>query len=141
MAILFLAYSYFGQGWLIPDLIAHEGRSFSSLVNHASGCRPRGVIRHPRYGVSTAFVFLIRALGALLDKGGVGNYFIQWPRPDLANLRGGAVPRPRGPWALRRTGLISGSSIANVVIGPALFTIPLDEARGFFRAKKAGRGG
>ena len=111
VAILFLAYSYFGQGWLIPDLIAHEGRSFNSIIN-TQWLSTEGVFGIP-LGVSTAFVFLFVLFGALLDKAGAGNYFIQMAFAGLGHLRGG--PAKAAVVGSAATGLISGSSIANVV--------------------------
>ena len=74
---IFLAYAYFGEGWLIPDLIAHEGLSFTALIN-AQWLDTAGVFGIP-LGVSTAFVFLFVLFGSLLDKAGAGNYFIRSP--------------------------------------------------------------
>jgi TRAP-type uncharacterized transport system fused permease subunit len=80
---VFLAYSYFGQGWLIPDLIAHEGRSLTAILN-TQWLSTEGVFGIP-LGVSTAFVFLFVLFGALLDKAGCGQLFYQtglcgpWP--------------------------------------------------------------
>jgi len=79
-------------------------------------------------GVSTKFVFLFVLFGALLDKAGAGNYFIKMAFGALGHLRGGpAKAAVVGPAA---TGLISGSSIANVVT-TGTFTIPLMKRVGF----------
>ena len=129
---LFLAYSYFGQGWLIPDLIAHEGRSFNGIIN-TQWLSTEGVFGIP-LGVSTAFVFLFVLFGALLDKAGAGNYFIKLAFAGLGHLRGG--PAKAAVVGSGATGLISGSSIANVVT-TGTFTIPLMKRVGF-TAEKAG---
>lgn len=129
---LFLAYSYFGQGWLIPDLIAHEGRSFNAIIN-TQWLSTEGVFGIP-LGVSTAFVFLFVLFGALLDKAGAGNYFIKMAFAGLGHLRGG--PAKAAVVGSAATGLISGSSIANVVT-TGTFTIPLMKRVGF-SAEKAG---
>ncbi len=123
---IFLAYSWFGQGWLIPDLLAHEGISFTSLVN-AQWLDTQGVFGIP-LGVSTAFVFLFVLFGSLLDKAGAGNYFIQLAFAGLGHLRGG--PAKAAVVGSAMTGLISGSSIANVVT-TGTFTIPLMKKVGF----------
>ncbi len=123
---LFLAYAYFGTGWLIPDLIAHEGLSFTSLIN-AQWLDTAGVFGIP-LGVSTAFVFLFVLFGSLLDKAGAGNYFIQLAFGGLGHLRGG--PAKAAVVGSAMTGLISGSSIANVVT-TGTFTIPLMKRVGF----------
>ena len=132
VAAIFLAYSYFGQGWLIPDLIAHQGRSFESIVN-TQWLSTEGVFGIP-LGVSTAFVFLFVLFGALLDKAGAGNYFIKVAFAGLGHLRGG--PAKAAVVGSAATGLISGSSIANVVT-TGTFTIPLMKRVGF-TAEKAG---
>jgi TRAP transporter 4TM/12TM fusion protein len=129
---LFLLYSYFGQGWLIPDIIAHEGLSFTAIVN-AQWLDTSGVFGIP-LGVSTAFVFLFVLFGSLLDKAGAGNYFIQLAFAGLGHLRGG--PAKAAVVGSAMTGLISGSSIANVVT-TGTFTIPLMKRVGF-SSEKAG---
>ncbi len=123
---LFLLYAYFGQGWLIPELIEHDGLSFTSLIN-AQWLDTAGVFGIP-LGVSTAFVFLFVLFGALLDKAGAGNYFIQLAFAGLGHLRGG--PAKAAVVGSAMTGLISGSSIANVVT-TGTFTIPLMKRVGF----------
>ncbi|MBN2760329.1 MAG: TRAP transporter permease [Rhodobacteraceae bacterium] len=129
---IFLAYSYFGTGWLIPDLIAHEGRSFDAIIN-TQWLSTEGVFGIP-LGVSTAFVFLFVLFGALLDKAGAGNYFIKLAFAGLGHLRGG--PAKAAVVGSGATGLISGSSIANVVT-TGTFTIPLMKRVGF-SSEKAG---
>ncbi|RKF08452.1 TRAP transporter fused permease subunit [Oceaniradius stylonematis] len=123
---LFLAYAYFGQGLLIPDLIEHEGLSFTALIN-AQWLDTGGVFGIP-LGVSTAFVFLFVLFGSLLDKAGAGNYFIKLAFAGLGHLRGG--PAKAAVVGSAMTGVISGSSIANVVT-TGTFTIPLMKRVGF----------
>lgn len=123
---LFLLYAYVGQGFLIPDLIEHEGLSFNALIN-AQWLDTAGVFGIP-LGVSTAFVFLFVLFGSLLDKAGAGNYFIQLAFAGLGHLRGG--PAKAAVLGSAMTGLISGSSIANVVT-TGTFTIPLMKRVGF----------
>ena len=126
VAGLFIAYSYFGTGWLIPELIEHSGRSFNGIVN-TQWLTTEGVFGIP-LGVSTAFVFLFVLFGALLDKAGAGNYFIKMAFASLGHLRGG--PAKAAVVGSGATGLISGSSIANVVT-TGTFTIPLMKRVGF----------
>ncbi|MGB0660353.1 MAG: TRAP transporter permease [Mangrovicoccus sp.] len=123
---IFLLYAYFGTGWLIPELIEHQGLSFNSLIN-AQWLDTAGVFGIP-LGVSTAFVFLFVLFGSLLDKAGAGNYFIQLAFAGLGHLRGG--PAKAAVVGSAMTGLISGSSIANVVT-TGTFTIPLMKRVGF----------
>jgi TRAP transporter 4TM/12TM fusion protein len=123
---LFLLYAYMGTGWLIPELIEHEGLSFTALIN-AQWLDTAGVFGIP-LGVSTAFVFLFVLFGSLLDKAGAGNYFIKLAFAGLGHLRGG--PAKAAVVGSAMTGLISGSSIANVVT-TGTFTIPLMKRVGF----------
>jgi TRAP transporter 4TM/12TM fusion protein len=123
---VFLLYAYFGTGWLIPELIEHEGLSFTALIN-AQWLDTAGVFGIP-LGVSTAFVFLFVLFGSLLDKAGAGNYFIKLAFAGLGHLRGG--PAKAAVVGSAMTGLISGSSIANVVT-TGTFTIPLMKRVGF----------
>ncbi|MGJ8533140.1 MAG: TRAP transporter permease [Alphaproteobacteria bacterium] len=129
---LFLLYAYMGQGWLIPDLISHEGLSFTAIIN-AQWLDTAGVFGIP-LGVSTAFVFLFVLFGSMLDKAGAGNYFIKLAFAGLGHLRGG--PAKAAVVGSAMTGLISGSSIANVVT-TGTFTIPLMKRVGF-TAEQAG---
>ncbi|MDP1668386.1 TRAP transporter permease [Phaeovulum sp.] len=129
---LFMAYAWFGRGWLIPDLIEHNGLSFNTIVN-AQWLDTTGVFGIP-LGVSTSFVFMFVLFGALLDKAGAGNYFIQIAFAGLGHLRGG--PAKAAVVGSAMTGLISGSSIANVVT-TGTFTIPLMKRVGF-SAERAG---
>ncbi|WP_375550820.1 TRAP transporter permease [Rhodophyticola porphyridii] len=123
---IFLLYAYLGQGWLIPELIEHEGLSFTALIN-AQWLDTGGVFGIP-LGVSTAFVFLFVLFGSLLDNAGAGNYFIKLAFAGLGHLRGG--PAKAAVVGSAMTGLISGSSIANVVT-TGTFTIPLMKRVGF----------
>ncbi|MFP1644878.1 TRAP transporter permease [Pontitalea aquivivens] len=129
---IFLAYAYVGTGWLIPDIIEHAGLSFTAIIN-AQWLDTTGVFGIP-LGVSTAFVFLFVLFGAILDKAGAGNYFIQLAFAGLGALRGG--PAKAAVVGSAMTGLISGSSIANVVT-TGTFTIPLMKRVGF-SSEKAG---
>lgn len=130
IAIVFLVYSLAGP-WM-PGLLAHRGVSFSSLANH-QWITTEGVFGIA-LGVSTSFVFLFVLFGALLERAGAGHYFIQLAFSLLGHLRGG--PAKAAVVASGLTGLISGSSIANVVT-TGTFTIPMMKKVGF-SSEKAG---
>ncbi|MGF1551753.1 MAG: TRAP transporter permease [Paracoccaceae bacterium] len=130
IATLFLAYAFLGR--YAPSIIAHQGVSLSQVVNH-QWITTEGVFGIA-LGVSTDFVFLFVLFGALLDKAGAGNYFIQVVFSLMGHLRGGPAKAAVVSSAL--TGMISGSSIANVVT-TGTFTIPLMKKVGF-KAEKAG---
>ncbi|MCF3098302.1 TRAP transporter fused permease subunit [Aeromonas australiensis] len=130
IAIIFLVYSLAGP-WM-PGLLAHRGVSFTALANH-QWITTEGVFGIA-LGVSTSFVFLFVLFGALLERAGAGHYFIQLAFSLLGHLRGG--PAKAAVVASGLTGLISGSSIANVVT-TGTFTIPMMKKVGF-SSEKAG---
>ncbi len=130
VATMFLAYTFLGP--LMPSIIAHKGNNLSEVVNH-QWITTEGVFGIA-LGVSTSFVFLFVLFGSLLDKAGAGNYFIQVAFSLMGHLRGG--PAKAAVVSSAMTGLISGSSIANVVT-TGTFTIPLMKRVGF-SAEKAG---
>ncbi|GAB5470524.1 MAG: TRAP transporter permease [Rhodospirillales bacterium] len=130
VASLFLVYTFLGP--IMPSIIAHKGNSLSEVINH-QWITTEGVFGIA-LGVSTSFVFLFVLFGALLDKAGAGNYFIQVAFSLMGHMRGG--PAKAAVVSSAMTGLISGSSIANVVT-TGTFTIPLMKRVGF-SAEKAG---
>lgn len=130
VATVFLAYTFLGPH--MPSIIAHKGNSLSEVVNH-QWVTTEGVFGIA-LGVSTSFVFLFVLFGSLLDKAGAGNYFIQVAFSLMGHLRGG--PAKAAVVSSAMTGLISGSSIANVVT-TGTFTIPLMKKVGF-SSEKAG---
>ena len=85
-------------------------------------------------GVSTSFIFLFVLFGALLEKAGAGNYFIQLAFSLLGQFRGG--PAKAGVVSSGMTGMISGSSVANVVT-TGTFTIPLMKRVGYTPGRRA----
>jgi len=130
VAMVFLVYSLAGP-WM-PGILAHGGVSLFGLVNH-QWLTTQGVFGIA-LGVSTSFVFLFVLFGALLDKAGAGNYFIKVAFSLLGHYKGG--PAKAAVVASGMTGLISGSSIANVVT-TGTFTVPMMKRVGF-SAEKAG---
>jgi TRAP transporter 4TM/12TM fusion protein len=124
VAIILLCYTYFGP--YMPSVIAHKGASLSQMANH-QWLSTEGVYG-VALGVSTDFVFLFVLFGALLERAGAGNYFIKVAFSLLGHMRGG--PAKAAVVASGMTGLISGSSIANVVT-TGTFTIPLMRRIGF----------
>jgi len=85
-------------------------------------------------GVSASYIFLFVLFGSLLEKAGAGNYFIRVAFAFLGHLRGG--PAKAAVVSSGMMGMISGSSVANVVTC-GTFTIPLMKRVGY-SAEKAG---
>ncbi|MDF0751122.1 TRAP transporter permease [Marinobacter sp. 71-i] len=130
VAGVFLIYALAGP--YMPDVISHKGASLSKLSSHM-WLGTEGVFG-VALGVSTSFVFLFVLFGALLERAGAGNYFIKVAYAMLGHMRGG--PAKAAVVSSGLSGVISGSSIANVVT-TGTFTIPLMKRVGF-PATKAG---
>ncbi|AGA34519.1 TRAP-type uncharacterized transport system, fused permease component [Thioalkalivibrio nitratireducens DSM 14787] len=128
IAGVFLVYTFAGP-WM-PDLLAHRGASFGRAMSQ-QWLSNEGVFGIA-LGVSTSFVFLFVLFGALLEKAGAGGYFIRVAFALLGHLRGG--PAKAAVVASGLTGVVSGSSIANVVT-TGTFTVPLMKRTGFPAAK------
>ena len=126
IAVIFLGYVFFGSSEWLPDVIRWKGASLKKAMSHM-WITSEGVFGIA-LGVSTKFVFLFVLFGALLSKAGAGNYFIKMAFGALGHLRGG--PAKAAVVGSAATGLISGSSIANVVT-TGTFTIPLMKRVGF----------
>ncbi|MAA91029.1 MAG: C4-dicarboxylate ABC transporter [Deltaproteobacteria bacterium] len=130
IALLFLSYVFFGEN--APEIIAWKGASFNKAMSHM-WLSQEGVFGIG-LGVSTGFIFLFVLFGALLEKAGAGNYFTKVAFALLGHYRGG--PAKAAVVSSGMNGMISGSSIANVVI-TGTFTIPLMKRVGF-SPEKAG---
>ena len=126
IAVIFLIYVFFGASDWVPEVIRWKGASLKKAMSHM-WITSEGVFGIA-LGVSTKFVFLFVLFGALLDKAGAGNYFIKMAFAALGHLKGG--PAKAAVVGSAATGLISGSSIANVVT-TGTFTIPLMKRVGF----------
>jgi len=130
VAGVFIIYAFFGP--YMPSVIAHKGASLSKGMSHY-WLGTEGVFGIA-LGVSTGMVFMFVLFGALLESAGAGNYFIRTAFAGLGHLCGG--PAKAAVVSSGLTGLVSGSSIANVVT-TGTFTIPLMKKVGF-KAEKAG---
>ncbi|WP_349360537.1 TRAP transporter permease [Stappia sp.] len=128
VAMVFLGYTFLGP--YAPGMLAWKGASFNAVAYH-QWLSSEGVFGIA-LGVSTDLVFLFVLFGALLDKAGAGNYFIKVAFSLMGHFSGG--PAKAAVVASGMTGLISGSSIANVVT-TGTFTIPMMRRVGFAREK------
>jgi TRAP transporter 4TM/12TM fusion protein len=126
LAGLFIAYAMLGPH--MPEVLQHKGASLNRLLSHL-WLTTEGVYGIA-LGVSTGAIFVYVLFGTLLDRAGGGNYMMQVSFAALGHLRGGPAKVAVVSSALN--GMISGSSVSNVVSG-GIFTIPL--------MKKAGYGG
>lgn len=136
IAGVFLIYSLMGPRGLIPitlpDLIAHRGYQLDRLISQMY-VTTEGVFG-VALGVSVQFVFLFVLFGSMLDRAGAGKYFIDLANSFLGTMRGGSAKVSVVASGL--TGMVSGSSLANVVT-TGTFTIPMMKKSGY-PAHKAG---
>ena len=129
IALFFTAYAFLGP--YMPDLFAFKGVSIRKYLSNIT-LSTEGIYGIP-LGVSASIVYLFVLLGALLDKAGAGRFFTNLALSVLGKYKGG--PAKAAVVSSGATGLVSGSSIANIVTtGP--FTIPLMKKIGY-PAKKA----
>ncbi len=130
VATIFIVYTFAGP--FMPAVISHKGASLAKGMSHY-WLSTEGVFG-VALGVSTSMVFMFVLFGAILESAGAGNYFIRVAFAGLGHLRGG--PAKAAVVSSGLTGMVSGSSIANVVT-TGTFTIPLMKKVGF-SPEKAG---
>jgi TRAP transporter 4TM/12TM fusion protein len=130
IATAFIIYSFLGP--YMPDLIAFKGASLNRLMGQMT-MSTEGIYGIP-LDVSATIVFLFVLFGAMLDKAGAGQYFIKLALALLGGFKGG--PAKAAIMGSGLTGLVSGSSIANIVT-TGTFTIPLMKKVGYPGTKAA----
>jgi TRAP transporter 4TM/12TM fusion protein len=130
IATLFSLYGFFAQN--MPDLLAFKNVTINKYVSQIA-LSTEGIFGIP-IGVSANIVFLFVLMGAMLDKAGAGKYFIDLAISLLGSFRGG--PAKAAVIASGLSGMVSGSSIANVVT-TGTFTIPLMKSVGYPPEKAA----
>jgi TRAP transporter 4TM/12TM fusion protein len=124
LAALFIFYAMAGP--LMPEVLEHKGASLNRMLSHM-WLTTEGVYGIA-LGVSTGTIFVYVLFGTLLDRAGGGNYMMQVSFAALGHLRGGPAKVAVVSSALN--GMISGSSVSNVVSG-GIFTIPLMKKSGY----------
>jgi TRAP transporter 4TM/12TM fusion protein len=130
IATLFCAYAFLGP--YMPDVIAFKGVSLSRFMGQMT-MSTEGIYGIP-LDVSATIVYLFVLFGAMLDKAGAGHYFIQLALSLLGRYKGG--PAKAAVLGSGLTGLVNGSSIANIVT-TGTFTIPLMKKVGYPPTKAA----
>jgi len=121
---VFLIYSYFGP--YMPGYFAHRGYSLERIIEHLY-MQTEGIYGIP-LGVSASFVFLFILFGAVLNKTGMGKFFIDISMALAGHTTGG--PAKVAVIASGFMGSINGSSVANTVTTGS-FTIPLMKSIGY----------
>lgn len=124
IAATFVLYAFTGK--YLPGFLHHRGYSLQRVVCHLF-YNTEGIMGVP-IGACSTFIFLFILFGALLDKTGIGQFFI-----DLCNaIAGGASGGPAKVAVLSSAllGTVSGSSVSNTV-GSGSFTIPMMKKLGY----------
>lgn len=120
----FVIYAFVGK--YLPGFLHHRGYSVQRVVCHLF-YNTEGIMGVP-VGACSTFIFLFILFGALLEKTGIGQFFI-----DLCNaIAGGASGGPAKVAVLSSAllGTVSGSSVSNTV-GSGSFTIPMMKKLGY----------
>jgi len=130
IVLFFCIYAFFGP--YMPDVIAFKGVSLTRFMGQIT-MSTEGIYGIP-LDVSATIVFLFVLFGSMLEKAGAGHYFIQLALSILGGFKGG--PAKAAVMGSGFTGLVSGSSIANIVT-TGTFTIPLMKKVGYPPTKAA----
>jgi TRAP transporter 4TM/12TM fusion protein len=130
IALVFCAYGFLGPH--MPDIIAFKGVSLNRFIGQMT-MSTEGIYGIP-LDVSATIVFLFVLFGAMLNRAGAGRYFIRLALSLLGGFRGG--PAKAAILGSGLTGMVSGSSIANIVT-TGTFTIPLMKKVGYPPTKAA----
>jgi len=130
IAIVFSIYAFFAP--YMPTFMATKAVSFHKFVNQIA-LSTEGIYGIP-LGVSATIVYLFVLLGSMLDRAGAGNFFTTLSLSLLGKYKGG--PAKAAVVSSGFSGLISGSSIANIVT-TGTFTIPLMKKVGYPPKKAA----
>ena len=120
----FVFYAFAGK--YLPGFMHHRGYSLQRVVCHLF-YNTEGIMGTP-IGACSTFIFLFILFGALLEKTGIGQFFI-----DVCNsIAGGASGGPAKVAVLSSAllGTVSGSSVSNTV-GSGSFTIPMMKRLGY----------
>ncbi len=130
IATLFSFYAFFAEH--MPEDFAFRSTSLSKYIDKIS-LSTEGIYGIP-LDVSATVVFLFVLFGAMLERAGAGKFFIELALSLLGRFKGG--PAKAAIVGSGLTGMISGSSIANIVT-TGTFTIPLMKKVGYKPTKAA----
>lgn len=124
IALCFISYAFLGP--YLPGFLNHRGYKLPRIATHLF-YNTEGIMGTP-IGACSTFIFLFILFGALLEKTGIGQFFI-----DVCNaIAGGASGGPAKVAVLTSAllGTVSGSSVSNTV-GSGSFTIPMMKKLGY----------
>ncbi|BBD08142.1 TRAP transporter permease [Desulfovibrio ferrophilus] len=132
IALMFVGYSFVSEMDFMPEVLLQKAVSLNRFVGQIT-MSTEGIYGIP-LDVSATIVFLFVLFGTMLEKAGAGNFFIRLALCLLGGFKGG--PAKAAILGSGLTGMVSGSSIANIVT-TGTFTIPLMKKVGY-PATKAG---
>lgn len=124
IASVFIVYAFAGR--YLPGFLNHRGYKLDRIAAHLF-YNTEGIMGIP-LGACSTFIFLFILFGALLEKTGIGQFFM-----DTCNaIAGGASGGPAKVAVLTSAllGTVSGSSVSNTV-GSGSFTIPMMKRLGY----------
>ena len=124
IAVGFTVYAFLGP--YMPDMLAFRGVSLRKYISQIA-LSTEGIYGIP-LDVSANTVFLFVLMGSILERVGAGRFFNEMALSLLGRFKGGAAKAAIVSSGL--TGMVSGSSIANVVT-TGTFTIPLMKKAGY----------
>ena len=118
VASVFMLYALTGPRGLIrgdlgPQLQLHAGQTWPQVVGQLFA-NTEGIFG-TAIGVSAQIVFLFVLFGAIFDKLGAGDWFMNVAQGALGGFRGG--PAKASVLSSALNGIISGSAVSNVVTG------------------------
>ncbi len=130
IATLFSFYAFFAEQ--MPADFAFRSTSLNKYIDKIA-LSTEGIFGIP-LDVSATVVFLFVLFGSMLERAGGGKFFIELALSLLGRFKGG--PAKAAIVGSGLTGMISGSSIANIVT-TGTFTIPLMKKVGYKPTKAA----
>jgi len=130
IAVCFCAYAFLGPH--MPAVLAFKGVSLSRFIGQMT-MSTEGIYGVP-LRVSATIVFLFVLFGCMLERAGGGRFFTDVSLSLLGGFKGG--PAKAAVLSSGLTGMVSGSSIANIVT-TGTFTIPLMKKVGYPATKAA----
>ena len=130
IASAFSLYAFFAEH--MPEFMAFKSASLRKYIGKMT-MQTEGIYGIP-LDVSATIVFLFVLFGTMLDRAGGGRFFINIALSMLGRFKGG--PAKAAIVGSGLTGMVSGSSIANIVT-TGTFTIPLMKKVGYTPIKAA----
>lgn len=124
ISLCFIVYAFIGP--YLPGFFNHRGYSLQRVVSHLF-YNTEGIMGTP-IGACATFIFLFILFGSLLEKTGIGQFFIDTCNAIAGSAAGG--PAKVAVLSSALLGTVSGSSVSNTV-GSGSFTIPMMKKLGY----------